>query len=143
MGVWTRILLTVIVVSIPASGAFAADKYNHVLYKSSKTATEATAPAPPEKCLDMTSADQLRAARFDDLSPGQLNTLDREVTRIRALRGKAESDGQLTDAEKERIAQQTIRSCQKIMTPWQVTQAGKTERATRFNGSNSQGRTRR
>ncbi len=132
MGVWTRILLTLFIVSIPATGAFAAGKPSHVVDKSDKTAAEATKPAPPEECLDMTSVEQLRAASFDDLSPSQLNTLDREVTRMRALRDKYASDGNYSDKDKERVAKQAVRSCQKIMTPGQVTQPAMTERARRI-----------
>lgn len=119
MSTLARFLVVLIAVAIPVTSASAA-KYGRPRVPMGAT-TEATAtPNRSAEPLDLTAVEMLRTADREDLDERQMKQLESEVGRLHMLQGKAESDGDLSSRDVQRLYESAVRSCQKIMTPGEV-----------------------
>ncbi len=128
MGVWTRIIVAIVVTCIPVGGAWAiGGKFERRAcgQEDGDTAAVTTAgTADPGRAspseIDWTAVEMLRNADAADLNDAQMASLFREVARLRAQEAKVGSDGTISDADRAGLARAAYYSCQKIMTPENV-----------------------
>lgn len=115
MGTTIRLLLATILVSIPASAAFADDD---ALTEAPQRRGEVTRYEPPApETLDTANVDALRDADREDLDDKQLALLQAEVDRLNMMEERALSDGEMSERDAARLFRATVRSCDKIMDP--------------------------
>lgn len=135
MNAITRWTLTLTILCLPATGALAAGKYTGTTEPGVGAAAGERivfAPAASRAVeVDTTAVDMLRDATAEDLTPAQMVQLAREVKRMDALRAKMESDGDLSDRDAQNLYRNTVKACQKVMTP---TEIRPTVRAASVNG---------
>jgi hypothetical protein len=115
MDILNRTLILVVLVALPATSAWAGKRGRPVVVDADGVATTATPAVVAPVDLDTTAVDMLRDADREDLSLRQLATLQREVSRLNMMEGKAESDGVLSQRDASRLYRSGVRSCEKIM----------------------------
>ena len=139
----TRFLIVLIAVAIPVTSASAA-KYGRPRTSDDATARTQRTAAPNRgtQALDTPAVEALRNADREDLNLRQMATLASEVDRLRQMENKAQSDGELSTRDAEKLYETAVRSCQKVMTPTSDGTAEST-RGRHVNSSRQAARTRR